>query len=187
MVRALSGLCPFYALIGIKRKGDRIGATGARLAGPREIQETITIFAPRPKVYAAWRNLSQLPHFSPHLKKVESTSGRRSHWEAQIGHRRIIWDADILEERENELLRWRSLPDADFPHTGFIEFRDSPVGATVVRVYLRFQQPGGRLGEAAGSRIGMTIRQEVAESLKNFKHTLEVLEIKAENGSFSPP
>jgi uncharacterized membrane protein len=59
----------------------------------------------------------------------------RSHWvvEGPAGTR-FAWDAEIHNEKENELIAWRSL-DGDVNHAGSDLFRTTPSGGgTEVRV-----------------------------------------------------
>ena len=59
----------------------------------------------------------------------------------------IEWDAEIVEERENALLSWRSMPGADIENAGTVRFREMPNGrGTEVRLRLDYSPPGGRAG-----------------------------------------
>jgi uncharacterized membrane protein len=96
-----------------------------------------------------------------HLESVASTNGKRSHWVAKAPlHVPIEWDADIVAERENAMLSWRSLPGADVDHAGTVRFRELPNGrGTEVRVRLEYAPPGGMVGVAV-AKLFKTLSSE---------------------------
>ncbi len=55
------------------------------------------------QAFRFWRNFENFPLFMNHLESVTNTADRRSHWVAlgPMGTR-IAWDAEIVNERENE-------------------------------------------------------------------------------------
>src|SRR5436853_439225 len=71
---------------------------------------------------------------------------RRSHWVARApAGRRVAWDAELVEERPNELIAWRSLDDADVRNAGTVTFERGPGGrGTTIRVSLSYAPPGGK-------------------------------------------
>ena len=116
--------------------------------------KTITIQRSPEEIFAFWRELENLPRVMPDLRSVRRTGERRSHWVARgPGGKRIEWEAEITEERPNELISWRSLPGADVDNSGTVSFRRAPGDrGTIVRVEMRYRLPGGSLG-AAISRL----------------------------------
>jgi uncharacterized membrane protein len=49
-----------------------------------------------------------------HLEWVETLDRQRSHWVAKGPMNiTVAWDAELINERENELIAWRSLPGSD--------------------------------------------------------------------------
>ena len=79
MARGVSGYCPITAAARRERNRDD---TRTALGGPRgvHVTESIVVRAPREKVYAFWRSLSNLPalHDAPRACRV--TSDTHSHW-----------------------------------------------------------------------------------------------------------
>src|SRR5205823_14253985 len=75
-----------------------------------KVEKSFTIQRPAAELYAAWRDLENLPRFMKHLKSVKMLDGRRSHWVAE-GPMGVSaeWDAEVITERPNELIGWRSL------------------------------------------------------------------------------
>jgi len=84
------------------------------------------------------------------LDQVTDLGGGRSHWvgRSPLGLK-VEWDAEILEEREGQLLSWRSLPGSEVDNAGTVFFDEAPGGrGTVVRVSLEFRGTG--IGQAVG-------------------------------------
>jgi uncharacterized membrane protein len=110
-----------------------------------------------------------------HIVRVECTSGRRSHWvvKGPLGTT-LEWDAEIINEVENHLIGWQSLPGADVDCAGSVRFE--PLGdgrETEVCVLFRYDPPGGTVGAAIASALGADPEQAVAEDLERFKRQVE--------------
>lgn len=68
----------------------------------------------------------------------------RSHWVAKApAGTTVEWDAEITEDRPNELIAWRSLEGADVDSAGTVRFEQSPRGrGTVVKLEMHYHPPG---------------------------------------------
>ena len=114
-----------------------------------------------------------------HLVSVTDIGNNRSHWVAKgPAGREFQWEAVITEERENELIAWKSTEGADVSNRGSVTFRPAPGGrGTEVRVELQYDPPGGKLG----SKVAMLWREEpgqqVQDDLRHFKQVMELGEI----------
>ncbi len=173
---AAGGYLVFRGVRGLTRGGQH----------PEEVRvvRSFTINKPREEVYRFWRNFENLPLFMSHLKSVHSGDGRRSHWVARgpLGGN-VEWDAEILQECENELLAWRSLPGSDIEHWGSVEFKPAPAGrGTVVKVVLEYYPPAGTAGRALALFLGRDPEQQVREDLRHFKQIIETGEIPTIEG-----
>jgi uncharacterized membrane protein len=172
-----------------------IGAYGAVQAARRKplaaaaihVQKTFTIDRSPEELYNYWHNFENLPRFMKHLKSVTAKDGRNSHWVA-IGPMGVAveWDAELLDERPNEYLVWRSLPGSAISNRGSVEFRPAPNGAgTEVTVALTYHNPGGKLGVAFAKMFGREPEQQVREDLRRFKSLMEAGEIPTVVGQAS--
>ena len=84
---------------------------------PLHAEESLIVNRSAEDLYRFWRNFAQLPRFMKHLDSVQVGSGRRSHWAAHgPAGTRVEWDAEITEDRPNELIAWRSLEGAEVPN-----------------------------------------------------------------------
>jgi uncharacterized membrane protein len=142
-------------------------------------KRSITIAKSPEECYAFWHNFENLPQFMRHLESVTVTGERRSHWKAKApAGQSVEWDADTTEDRPNELIAWRSTPDADVYNAGTVRFQGAPGGrGTEVRIELEYKPPFGKLG----SKVAMLWREEpgqqVMDDLRHFKQVMETGEI----------
>ena len=155
-----------------------------RTARPIHVERSFTINRPVADVYSYWSNFENLPKFMQHLRSVETTGDRTSHWAARapLGTA-ISWDAEITDERENDYILWRSLPGGAVEHRGSIEFRSAPFeGGTEVTVSLEYRPPAGKLGAGFASLFGENPEQQIREDLRRFKQLMEAGEIPTTQG-----
>src|SRR5581483_4977285 len=95
----------------------------------------------------------------------------RLHWVSTgpLG-KRFSWEAEIVEERENELISWRTLPGSQIENQGTVRFQPAAGGrGTEVRVELLFRPGAGRVGAAFAMLCGEEAEQQIREDLRRFK------------------
>jgi uncharacterized membrane protein len=145
----------------------------------------ITVDRPVEEVYGYWRDLTNLPSFMIHLASVETTGDGRSHWEANApAGRTVEWDAEVVEDRPNQRIAWRSLDGADVANRGVVEFTPVPKRrGTEVRVELTYDPPGGALGKVIAKLFGEEPQQQIKDDLRRFKQVLETGEVVRSEGS----
>jgi uncharacterized membrane protein len=166
--RGLTGHCAVYETLQL--------STASTDTGPGiGLEAAITVHKPAADVYHFWRQLENHPRFVTHLKSVVSTGDKRSHWVAKTSLQQPIeWDAEIVEERENALLSWRSLPGADIDNAGTVRFREMPNGrGTEVRLRLEYSPPGVQAGRAVARLLKSLTAQQLQEDLRRFKQLVE--------------
>ena len=148
------------------------------------VTKAIMINRPSEELYRFWRNLQNLPRFMTQVESVQVTGEKRSHWMAQgPGGKRVEWDAEIVEDRPNQLIAWRSLEDADVPNRGSVRFEPAPGGrGTVVKVELQYNPPGGVIAATVAKLFGQAPEQQVQEDLRRFKRLIEIGEIITTEG-----
>ncbi|HEX5580384.1 MAG TPA: SRPBCC family protein, partial [Gemmatimonadaceae bacterium] len=155
------------------------GMQGALARRGTERVESVTILSPREEVYEFWRDFQNLPRFMRHLESVRVLDDRRSHWVARApAGRTVEWEAEIVEDRPNELIAWRSVAGADVDNAGHVRFSDAPGGrGTEVTVALRYDPPAGKLGAAVAKLFHEEPGQQVEEDLRRFKQVMETGDI----------
>jgi uncharacterized membrane protein len=172
LYRGLTGRWPFE--LGGEAQPD---STRYALAGDRgiHVRESIRLEVPVDEVYRFWRRLGNLPHFMTHLEQVTESAGGRSHWVASgpAGFA-VEWDAEIINEIENTLLAWRSLPGSDVVTAGSVHFGPARGDrGSEITVHLQYAPPAGRAGALVAALFGREPSQTIREDLRHFKQLLE--------------
>ena len=178
--RGATGHCPMYWAIGVATnpRSKSRGTSVPYELGIR-VDAAVTIAKPREELYHFWRNLENLPRFMTHLESVKEIDNKHSHWvvKAPAG-RSVQWKAEIVNEVENELIGWRSLPGADVDNAGSVRFKPAPDGnGTTVRIALQYNPPGGLVGALLAKLFGEEPSQQIREDLQRFKRLMETGEI----------
>jgi uncharacterized membrane protein len=148
-----------------------------------EVAEAITINRPIEEVYAFWRRFENFPRFMRHIESIETT-GRQSHWRA-IGPAgiRVDWQAELIEERENERISWRTLENSDVQHHGSVRFARAPGSrGTEIWVHLRYSPPAGTVGKGFAWLLGRDPEAQIKEDLRRFKQLMETGEVVLSDG-----
>jgi uncharacterized membrane protein len=150
-----------------------------------EARNAITINRPAEELYRYWRELPNLPKFVTHLESVEVTGERRSHWRAKAaGWKTVEWEAEITEDRPNELIAWQSIPGSQVETAGWIRFEPAPGGrGTEVHVELYYRPPGGTIGATIAWFLGNTPDQQLGTDLRHFKQLMETGELILSDGA----
>jgi uncharacterized membrane protein len=185
---AAAALVAGVAVLDAKTALDLQRTRPARVTWPGFSARTaITINRSREEVYRHWRDFGNLPYFMQYLEevRVDPHDDRRSHWRAKgpLGVD-VEWDAEIVEDRPNELIAWRSVDVADVPNRGMVRFEPAPGGrATEVHVEIRYYPPAGALGKVVAKLFGADPAHEAHEDLRRFKQVLETGEVMRSDAS----
>jgi uncharacterized membrane protein len=155
--------------------------TRAALGGNRgiHVREAIRLEVPLDVVYGFWRRLENLPCFMAHLKEVTDLGDGRSHWVAEGPlNASIAWDAEIINEIEDKVIGWRSIPGSDIVTAGSVRFAPARQGRTTqVSVHLQYAAAGGRAARLLALVFGRDPAQMIREDLRRVKRLLETGEI----------
>ncbi|MEH0973130.1 SRPBCC family protein [Micromonospora sp. CPCC 205546] len=164
-----------------------VRARQARAARRRviDMEVAVTVNRSPAEAYRFWRDLENLPRFMSHLESVRADDLRRSHWIARgPAGRPVEWDAEIVDDRPNRSIAWRSLPGTRVPNAGRVLFVPAPGDrGTEVRVRLRYAPPAGALGRAVAKLFGEEPEQQVRDDLRRFKQVVETGEVVRSEGS----
>ncbi len=175
--RGMTGHCEMYQALGFSTADSSDNPNVSVRAGHGfKVEKSVTINRTPEELYGFWRNFRNLPRFMKHLADVRITGDNRSHWVAKApAGTTVQWEAEIYNEKENELIAWRSLEGADVDNAGSVRFEADPSGrGTVVRVALKYDPPGGRLGKIVAKLFGEAPDQQVEDDLNRFKRLMEV-------------
>ena len=173
LYRGFSGHCHVYESMGMNT------ATEDQSNGAFQVQQSITIGKTPEELYRVWRQPENFAKIMEHFAEVAPVSEDRAHWAMTIpSGKKIEWEAQIVEDRPGEFLRWQSSTGAKWPNEESVRFRPAPGDwGTVVTLSFRFDPPGGDLGKALLKGFHFVPRMLAHKALQRFKSLVETGEI----------
>ncbi len=186
LYRGATGHCDAYEKLGINT-AEGAPSPGQDVARDVHVEKSITINRSPKELYQFWRNFENLPRFMENLESVTEHDGNTSHWVANgPAGAKVEWDAEIYNEKEGELIAWRSLPGADITNAGSVHFETAPDGrGTYLKVVLNYNPPGGKATALFAKLFGQEPGQLVEHNLKRLKQFIETGEISTTEGQSS--
>ncbi|CAL9658458.1 hypothetical protein SUDANB176_06892 [Streptomyces sp. enrichment culture] len=130
------------------------------------IEETVQLAVPVRTAYNQWTQFKTFPRFMSVVKRIEQVRPSITHWVIGLGPVRHEFATEIVEQRPDACVAWRSL---DSRHRGEVTFHETAPDRTEVTVHVRI----GR-GSAAAVLPGVT-RRVVRSELAHFKEFIEGL------------
>ena len=175
--RGVSGHCNVYEAMNFSTAGGEALRNSENVSVPAErgtkVEKSVEINRPASVLYDFWRNFENLPRIMNHLESV-TTTGDRSHWVAKApAGSTVEWDAEIYNEKQGELIAWRTLEGSQVASAGSVRFEETARGTTTVSVSLKYDPPGGKLGAAVAYLFGENPSQQIADDLQRFKRIME--------------
>ena len=191
------------AVFGLSRRskpGIALAATGGALAYagwratfPQQdeflARGSVLINCSPEEAYQRYRKLEDLPTFMYHLKSVTQIGEGQYRWVAlgPLGIP-IQWDAEIVDDRENDFISWGSLPGSELTAAGSVRFEKAPAGrGTIITAITHFDHPAGNLGQAIAKLFGKDPSFLVQQDLRRFKALIEAGEIPTIEGQTHGP
>jgi uncharacterized membrane protein len=177
--RGITGRSRVYAWLGVDttRYGAeprRVGPTTVPHRRGVSLHTSMVIDRPLEEVFAMWRNLEAVAERMTHIESVRKTGPTTSRWVARgpLGFR-AQWDAEIVEDVENERIAWRSLPGSDVVHVGSLSFERARQNRTILHVDLKYAPVGGPVGAWITKLFGRDPNEQIHEDLLRFKDEVE--------------
>ncbi len=139
------------------------------------VNASVTVNRPADEVYALWRDFERAPRYMDRISRVEVLDETRSRWTATgpMG-RSWTWESEVVEDRPGELIAWESLPGAELPNRGWVQFLPAGDGGqTEVRYFVEFDPPGGVIGDAIASAFHDAPRDMIRGDLRRFRQFAE--------------
>jgi uncharacterized membrane protein len=173
--RGVTGHCMLYQALDTNT--NELGRRKVRTGSAIKLQRSIRIERLPEELYQFWRNFENLPRVMSQIESVEVINDRLSHWVAKtipLGGPKVEWDAEVINEIDNELIGWRSLRGADVENAGSVRFERTPDGrATELTVTMQYAPPGGRLGAWVAKLFGEDPERKIDDDLRRFKASME--------------
>jgi uncharacterized membrane protein len=135
--------------------------------------------------YEFWKDFERLPEFMRHLVSVESKGGGITHWVAKgPGGAKIAWDAEVTNDRPNQLIAWHSLPGFTIHNRGSVRFeRATGNRGTILRVEIEYMPPAGLVGAGIAKLFREEPKQQLKDDLRRFKQVIETGEVMRSDAS----
>ena len=140
-----------------------------------KLEKSITINRSPDEIYAFWRQLENLPRFMRHIQSVTDQGNGVSHWVAKTDQGRTLeWDAQLIEDKPNQMLSWQSLEGADVDNAGSVWFMPAMSGGTIVKVSVKYSPPGGKLVAMIAKFLGDSPERQMTKDLERLKILMEI-------------
>src|SRR3954468_21106171 len=170
--------------------GIGLGAAVARLAATRgrrhvTLKTSVTIHKDPAEIYQFWRDFRNLPRFMRHVASVSETSNGHLRWSGKgpVG-RSLTWEAEIVADRPNERIAWRSLEASMLPNHGSVLLRRAPQDrGTEVHLTVGFEPPGGVLAAKVVRLFEGIPEQQLKNDLRRLKQILETGDVVRSDAS----
>ncbi|MDR5767536.1 MULTISPECIES: hypothetical protein [unclassified Caballeronia] len=178
---ACAGMAAASAGYGVplhRGRADNKGRSGTAGATP-EVERAITIGKTADELRRLWLAPGTLPQLVAGFATLHPAGDGRMRWEIRTPLGRAYqWESEIVDGPGGGV-GWRSLPGAAIPNEGSVRFDPAPNDrGTVATLHVRFDPPGGALGEGLLQLLGTTPLNLVADNaLRRFKSLVETGEI----------
>jgi uncharacterized membrane protein len=97
------------------------------------------------------------------------------------------WDAEIVDDRPDERIAWRSVEGSEVSNYGAVTFRDAPGDrGTELLVELRYDPPGGAVTNALATLFREAPGQQIHDDLRAFKQMMETGEVLLSDATARP-
>ncbi|WP_380164958.1 SRPBCC family protein [Jannaschia sp. R86511] len=132
------------------------------------ITSVIEVDVPLRTAYDQWTQFEDFPRFMGGVEKIEQLDDTRTRWVTSIGGVTREFDAEVLVQRPDQGVSWRSL---DGPtHAGRVTFTPLDDDRTEVILAMDWEPEG--LLEKAGDAIGL-VEARAKKDLASFKQFIE--------------
>ena len=162
-------------------KGGMVGKAASKLMGGGggtgkggktrrlPIQRWTDVAVPVEEAYDKWTNFEEFPKFMHRVLEVKQEEEGKLHWQEKIWFSTREWDGEIVEQRKNDRIAWKSV--AGTQHSGVISFHRLDKNLTRVLVTVDFVPTGMIEKMASGMRF---VKRAVEADLARFKAYAEL-------------
>jgi uncharacterized membrane protein len=152
-----------------KVTGQGGGGGGREKTRRLPIQRWTDVAVPVETAYEKWTQFEEFPKFMHRVLSVEHEDDDRVKWQEKIWFSKRQWEAEILENRKNDRIVWKSVQGTS--HVGMVSFHKLDTRLTRVLVTLDFRPSGMMEKMASGLRF---VKRAVQADLARFKAYVEL-------------
>lgn len=132
------------------------------------IIEEIEVGVPTRVAYDQWTQFESFPQFMEGVERVVQLDDKTLEWTANVAGKTKHWRAEIVEQRPDDIIAWRSTEGAQ--NDGAVRFET--VDADRTRVVLQLDVEPEGLVEKAGDALGV-VERRVRADLERFREFIE--------------
>ena len=163
-----------WSFLGVAAGLLAAGVWGLWRHEPDEVRESVTVNAPRERVYEAWTRFENFPRFMPAVREVRATGDDRTHWVISgPAGAPLEFESIVTRRQPPSALAWRTVEGALVSHGGTARFRPAGAGSTRIDVTMWWRPAGGGIGEGVATLSGIDPAHVLREGLERFKDELE--------------
>jgi len=145
------------------------------------IQRWTDVAVPVEDAYEKWTNFEEFPKFMHRVLEVKQEEEGKLHWQEKIWFSTREWDGEIVDQRKNDRIAWKSVSGTQ--HSGVISFHRLDKNLTRVLVTVDFVPTGMIEKMASGMRF---VKRAVQSDLARFKAYAEMGEMEGLEYSSNP-
>ena len=150
---------------------DRGGKSHEPKTRRLQIQRWTDVAVPVERAFETWTNFEEYPKFMHRVLSVKAEDDNKVTWDEKIWFSTRHWEAEIVEQRDNELLAWKTTSGT--AHAGLVSFHRLDDNLTRVMVTMDFRPSGLMEKMASGLRF---VKRAVQADLARFKSHVEFQE-----------
>ena len=132
------------------------------------IIEEIEVDVPVRAAYDQWTQFESFPRFMEGVDRVLQLDDKTLEWTATIAGKVKHWRAEIVEQRPDDVVAWRSIEGAH--NDGAVRFE--PLGPDRTKVILQLDVEPEGIVEKAGEALGV-VERRVRGDLERFRDFIE--------------
>jgi uncharacterized membrane protein len=131
-------------------------------------QESIDVNVPVHRAYNQWTQFETFPEFMSGVDEVRQLDDKHLHWKISIAGVKREYDAEITEQRPDEVIAWQSTGDVD--NSGTVRFEQLDATTTRITAAMAYATEG--TAEKVGDALNVPDRQ-LRKDLERFKEFIE--------------
>jgi len=179
LYRAATGHCSLYQAIGRNTAAGNEASEAGAPEDSAEVVRAITIHKSAEELERLWREPESLSRILGFFAAVSPAGDGRTHWKVQGPFGKAFeWETRDASDGTGKGLCWQSVEGAAIRTEGSLTFKPAPANrGTEATLHVRFDPPGGALGQSAAKLLGIVPRMIAEKALRRLKSLAETGEI----------